>query len=69
MRTDGGDGGFTVIDKNAVDTTNVISYHTFFNSSGSQLGFVRSTSTGTNSNPQWAGFYGCGGFAERHQLC
>ncbi len=63
FRTDGGDGGFTVIDKNAVNTTNVTSYHTFYNSSGSLLGFVRSFVTDANSNPQWAGFYGCGGTA------
>ena len=31
IRADGGDGGYTVIDQNATNTTNVNSYHTYFN--------------------------------------
>ena len=30
-RVDGGDGGYTIIDQNAADTTNVRMYHTYFN--------------------------------------
>ncbi|HEY9233255.1 MAG TPA: hypothetical protein VIS78_13975, partial [Blastocatellia bacterium] len=33
IRTDGGDGGFTLIDQNATNTTNVTMYHTYYNSS------------------------------------
>ena len=40
-----GDGGYALIDSNAVDTTNVTMYHTFFNQTNSQLLFERTTST------------------------
>ncbi len=60
-RTDGGDGGFAVIDQNPTNISNLLSYHTYFNSSFSLAGFSRSTSTDANGNPQWDGFYGCGG--------
>src|SRR5262249_51727686 len=57
-RADGGDGGFTAIDQGAADTTNVTMYHTFFNSTGSQIGFARVTTVGS----PWS-FFGCGGAA------
>ncbi|MBK9155808.1 MAG: VCBS repeat-containing protein [Chloracidobacterium sp.] len=53
---EGGDGGYTVIDQNATDTTNVRMYHTFFNSIGNpaaspptQSTFEYSTRPDTNS--------------------
>jgi hypothetical protein len=36
-----GDGGYTLIDQSATDTTNVTMYHTFFNRTGTQIGFDR----------------------------
>jgi hypothetical protein len=59
--SDGGDGGFVAIDQNATDTTNIVAYHTYYNSSGSQIGFSRATSTVTPGDPAWGGFRGCGG--------
>jgi hypothetical protein len=38
---EGGDGGYALIDQSATDTTNVTMYHTFFNRTGSQIGFDR----------------------------
>ena len=56
-RIDGGDGGYTLIDQNAADNTNVTMYHTYYNNSG-QAGFSRAlTSPGA-----WT-FFGCGGTA------
>ncbi|HKQ05986.1 MAG TPA: VCBS repeat-containing protein [Blastocatellia bacterium] len=46
VRTDGGDGGYTLIDQNAADTTNVTMYHTYFNSTNSLIGFARATTAG-----------------------
>ena len=40
-----GDGGYTTIDRNAFDTTNVTMYHTFANSSGSFIAFERADNT------------------------
>lgn len=40
-RVDFGDGGYALIDRNATDTTNITLYHTYFNVSGSLLGFGR----------------------------
>lgn len=39
--TEGGDGGYALIDQSATNTTNVTMYHTFFNATGSQIGFDR----------------------------
>ncbi len=56
-RVDGGDGGFTVIDQNAADTTNVRMYHTYFNSLSSPLvGYA----TRANITSGWS-FRGCNG--------
>jgi hypothetical protein len=41
VRATGGDGGQSVIDQTATDTTNVFGYHTFFNATNSQIGFRR----------------------------
>jgi len=61
--SDGGDGGFTAIDQNATDTTNVVAYHTYFNQTANQIGFVRATSTVSPGDPNWNVFLGCGGTA------
>ncbi len=67
VRSDGGDGGFAVIDQNSTSPNETTAYHTYYNSSGSQIGFTRafSTVTGTTANgdPNWTGFLGCGGTA------
>ncbi len=55
----GGDGGFSLIDQNATDTTNVTMYHTFYNGtvgSTGQIGFQVATTTNN-----WGNFYGCSG--------
>jgi len=57
-----GDGGYAVIDTNSPDTTNVLSYHTFFNQTNNQIGYERATSTAANANGifSWT-FRGCSG--------
>ncbi|MET0554075.1 MAG: hypothetical protein ABW221_13620 [Vicinamibacteria bacterium] len=57
IRTEGGDGGYTLIDQNAADVTNVTMYHTFFNNA-TQIGFARKL-TAVPPTGGWAGF-GCG---------
>ncbi|HYV24698.1 MAG TPA: hypothetical protein VE969_05625 [Pyrinomonadaceae bacterium] len=44
-QAEGGDGGYTLIDQGATDTTNVTMYHTFFNQQNSQVGFDRTINT------------------------
>jgi len=39
-RVNGGDGGYTLIDQNSVNTTNVVMYHTFFCRINSQIGYA-----------------------------
>lgn len=56
MNCRGGDGGYTLIDRNALDTSTVTMYHTFFNQSNSQIGFERAADTGF----AWT-FRGCSG--------
>ncbi len=63
IRSDGGDGGFSAIDQNATDTSNVVAYHTYFNSTGSQIGFARALTTVAPGDPNWNEFLGCGGTA------
>jgi hypothetical protein len=41
FNAEGGDGGYALIDQSATDTTNVTMYHTFFNRTGTQIGFDR----------------------------
>ncbi|HEX3100880.1 MAG TPA: carboxypeptidase-like regulatory domain-containing protein, partial [Pyrinomonadaceae bacterium] len=60
IRSDGGDGGFAVIDQNATDTTNIVAYHTYFNTSGSQIGFSRALTTVVPGDPNWGAIRGCG---------
>ncbi len=56
IRSQAGDGGFTAIDQNAADTTNVTMYHTFFNQLNGQIGYERSIDAGLS----WS-FLGCSG--------
>lgn len=46
IRSDAGDGGFVLIDQNATDIINVRMYHTYFNQTGTQIGYVTSTNAG-----------------------
>jgi hypothetical protein len=61
-RADFGDGGFSAIDQNATNTTNVTMYHTYFNQTNSLIGFGRVTNTANATDNGWA-FLGCGGTA------
>ncbi len=56
VRVDGGDGGYTVIDQNAADTTNVRMYHTYYNQINSVVGYA----TRANTSASWS-FRGCNG--------
>src|ERR1051325_9771962 len=52
-----GDGGYAIIDNNALDTANVTSYHTFFNQTNTQIAFERSLNMAADVNGQlthWA---------------
>ena len=62
-RVDFGDGGYARIDQTAVDTTNVVMYHTYFNQTNNLLGFGRISSTVCAYEGDWAfkGF-GAGAF-------
>ena len=62
-RSVGGDGGPALIDSNSTSPTSLVAYHTFFNSTGSQIGFQRSTTQQANGNPIWGALLGCGGTA------
>jgi hypothetical protein len=42
---EGGDGGYSLIDQSATNTTNVTMYHTFYNAKGDQIGFDRAVDT------------------------
>ncbi len=59
-RADFGDGGYTLIDRNAINTTNMTLYHTYFNQSGNLIGFARVLSSTCASDGNWAfkGIYG-----------
>src|SRR6185295_9005434 len=63
--TEGGDGGYTVIDQNAGNNTTVTMYHTFFNQTNA-MGYSRSLNAGNT----WQGF-GCGfgGFVANGRTC
>ncbi|MGI8641429.1 MAG: FG-GAP-like repeat-containing protein [Pyrinomonadaceae bacterium] len=62
VRSDGGDGGFVVIDQNAVNFTSVTAYHTYFNQTTTQIGFSRAaTGDAVTGDPNWGGLLGCGG--------
>jgi photosystem II stability/assembly factor-like uncharacterized protein len=56
-RNDFGDGGYAVIDQNAVNTTAVTMYHTYFNQTNA-MGYAKTTSASTTEGA-WS-LYGCG---------
>ncbi|HVF47464.1 MAG TPA: FG-GAP-like repeat-containing protein, partial [Pyrinomonadaceae bacterium] len=58
-RAVGGDGGFVVIDSGSQSPTSLTSYHTFFNTTGTQIGFARSTATQISGQPIYGGLLGC----------
>ena len=58
-RADAGDGGYSAIDQNATDTTNVTMYHTYFNQRNNLIAYARATSAANlNENTSWKVF-GC----------
>ncbi|HEV8267521.1 MAG TPA: hypothetical protein VGR00_04780, partial [Thermoanaerobaculia bacterium] len=57
-RADFGDGGFALIDQNALNTTNVTMYHTYFNQTNA-MGYGRITNTASATEGNWT-LYGCG---------
>ncbi|MFL5799528.1 MAG: WD40/YVTN/BNR-like repeat-containing protein [Actinomycetota bacterium] len=57
-RIDFGDGGFSAIDQNAADNTNVTMYHTYFNEKSFLVGYAFVTTTATAHDGAW-GFRGC----------
>ncbi len=57
-RIDFGDGGFTVIDQNAADNSNVTMFHTYFNQTNA-MGYARVTNVAGAADGLWA-FFGCG---------
>jgi hypothetical protein len=59
VQSDGGDGGFAYIDKNATTPNDVVAYHTYFNQTGTQVGFERALTTEANGDPFWNTFIGC----------
>jgi photosystem II stability/assembly factor-like uncharacterized protein len=70
IQSDGGDGGFLALDKNATGTNDVIAYHTYYNSSGSQIGFARALSTvPATGDPNWSASFGCGTFTANGINC
>ena len=54
FRVDFGDGGFSLIDQNAADTTNVVMYHTYFNQTNSLIGSGRNTTVPCAVEGEWS---------------
>ncbi len=59
VNSDGGDGGNVVIDQNATSAATTVSYHTYFNQTGTQIGFVRATANAPSGDPIWTSGFGC----------
>jgi hypothetical protein len=59
-RIDFGDGGYALIDQSATGTEHVTMYHTYYNATGSLIGFGRVLSTSCATEGQWSfiGIYG-----------
>jgi hypothetical protein len=55
---DFGDGGYSAIDQNAADTSNVVMYHTYFNQTNNVLGYARVPNVAAAVAGNWD-FYGC----------
>jgi hypothetical protein len=41
LNSDGGDGGFAVVDQTSTNLVDIVAYHTYFNQKGTQIGFNR----------------------------
>jgi hypothetical protein len=54
FRSDFGDGGFSLIDRNATNTTNVTMYHTYFNSRTALIATARTTQTPCANEGRWS---------------
>lgn len=67
-RIDFGDGGYTLIDQNAADNTNVTMYHTYFNQANNLAGLARVDAVASAFDGNW-GFYGCNGSAGNGISC
>jgi len=52
-RADFGDGGFALVDQNAVDNVNVTMYHTYFNAQNQVVGYGRVTNVGNAVDGGW----------------
>ncbi|MFI5251322.1 MAG: T9SS type A sorting domain-containing protein [Bacteroidota bacterium] len=52
-RADYGDGGFSLIDQNAANTTAVTMYHTYFNQTSNLIGLARVTNTACATDGEW----------------
>jgi hypothetical protein len=59
-RIDFGDGGYALIDQNAIDTSTVTMYHTYFNQTNNLIGFARVDTVAAAHDGNWPVF-GCGG--------
>lgn len=57
-RIDFGDGGYTLIDQNAVDNTNVTMYHTYYNQTNNQIAYARNDFGTSAAQGAW-NVYGC----------
>jgi hypothetical protein len=55
---DYGDGGFALIDQNALDTTTLTMYHTYYNLPNDQIGFASVDTYAAASSANWP-FFGC----------
>jgi hypothetical protein len=53
-RIDFGDGGYALIDQNATNTEDVTMYHTYFNITGTLIGFGRVLKTSCATDAQWS---------------
>ncbi|MEA2491226.1 MAG: hypothetical protein QOH21_3018, partial [Acidobacteriota bacterium] len=67
-RIDYGDGGFALIDQSATNTTNVVMYHTYYNSTNSLVGFARADTVAGAFDGNWQ-FLGCQGFDANGITC
>lgn len=68
IRVDFGDGGYSLIDQNATDTTNVVQYHTYFNQRNSFMGTGRVLNTPCAVEGEWS-FHGGFAFAASTDYC
>ena len=69
IRADFGDGGYSAIDQGATSTSSVNMYHTFFNSTGIQLGYASATTAAGATEGNWT-LRGCfGGLSANGITC